>query len=295
MKNRIFLHALNLVVCGLAVAAFAACGGDDDGGGGGSGGAGAATGAGAGAGSATSSGSVDPSTTAASTGTTDPASTSSAESSSASTGSGVEPQTIEMIDDMEDHDNAILAKGGRVGYWYTFNDGSDDGVQTPEPDLEGTGDKPFTMTALEPARAQSTYAARSWGTGFTEWGAGFGFDLNSPEGTKAAYDASAYAGITFWAKLGPGSGTSASVMISDPGTDPAGGSCSDKCDKWQKTLAVTEEWQQFTIPFADLKQGGWGDPAGTDQINAAKLYSIQFQIGQGPKFDLYIDDLGFYN
>ncbi|MDC0677680.1 carbohydrate binding domain-containing protein [Sorangium atrum] len=288
MKTRIFLRAFNLTVCGLAVAAFAACGGDDDGGGGGSGGAGSA-------GSTTSSGSVDPSTTtAASTGTTDPTTTSTAASTSASTGSGAGPQTIEMIDDMEDNDNAILAKGGRVGYWYTFNDGSEGATQTPPPDPEGTGEEPFTMTALEPARSQSTYAARSWGEGFETWGAGFGFDLNSPEGAKAAYDASAYTGITFWAKLGPGSGTSVTVLISDPGTDPTGGSCSE-CDAWQKSLAVTEEWQQFTIPFADLKQGGWGDPAGTDQIDATKLYAIQFQIGIAPKFDLYIDDLGFYN
>ncbi|WP_437973339.1 hypothetical protein WMF11_31080 [Sorangium sp. So ce295] len=290
MTTRIFLRAFNLVVCGLAVAAFAACG-DDDGGGSGSGGAG---GAGS-AGSTTSAGTVDPTTTTTSTGSTDTSTASTAASTSASTGAGAGPQTIEMIDDMEDNDNAILADGGRVGYWYTFNDATEGATQTPPPDPEGTGAEPFTMTALEPARGQSTYAARSWGTGFTEWGAGFGFDLNSPEGVKATYDASAYTGITFWAKLGPGSGTSATVMISDPGTDAAGGACSDKCDAWQKTFAATEEWQQFTIPFAELKQGGWGDPAGTEQIDAAKLYSLQFQIGKAPKFDLYIDDLGFYN
>ncbi|CAN95656.1 Hypothetical protein predicted by Glimmer/Critica [Sorangium cellulosum So ce56] len=287
MKTRIFLRAFGLAVCGLAVAACAS--GDDGGGSGGAGGSGSA-------GSTTSSsGTVDPSTTTASTGTTDAAATSSSASTTASTGAGAGPQTIEMIDDMEDNDNAILAKGGRVGYWYTFNDGSAGAKQTPPPDPDGTGEEPFTMTALAPARGQSTYAARSWGEGFETWGAGFGFELNSPEGAKTAYDASAYTGITFWAKIGAGSATSASVMISDPGTDPAGGSCSDECDKWQKSLTLTEEWQQFTIPFAELKQGGWGDPAGTDQIDATKLYAIQFQVGIAPKFDLYIDDLGFYN
>ncbi|WP_437284990.1 CIA30 family protein [Sorangium sp. So ce406] len=193
---------------------------------------------------------------------------------------------------MEDNDNAINAAGGRVGYWYTFNDGTEGATQEPPPDPEGTGETPFTMTALEPARGQSTYAARSWGSGFEEWGAGFGFDLNSPEGEKASYDASAYTGITFWAK---GTARGATVMISDPGTDPAGSVCTDECDKWQKSLTLTEEWQQFTIPFADLKQGGWGTPAGADQIDASKLYSIQFQVGVAPEFDVYIDDLGFYN
>lgn len=284
MKNRIFLRGLNLAIVGLAVAAFAACGDDGDGAGG-AGGAGGAT-----------SGSVDPSTTT--TGTTDPTTTTTttAATTSATTGTGGGPQTIEMIDDMEDNDNAILAEGGRVGYWYTFNDGTEGATQNPPPDPEGTGETPFTMTALEPARGQSTHAARSWGSGFEDWGIGFGFDLNSVEGAKTAYDASAHTGITFWAKVGPGSGKGALVLISDPSTDPVGGACSDKCDPWKKDLAVTEEWQQFTIPFAELAQGGWGEPpAATEQVDATKLYSIQFQITDAASFDLYIDDLGFYD
>ncbi|WP_437924135.1 carbohydrate binding domain-containing protein [Sorangium sp. So ce291] len=288
MKNRIFLHGLNLALCGLAVAAFVACGDD---GGEGSGGAGGGSGS-------TTSGTGNPTTTTT-TGTTDPTTTSTTSSSStttsATTGTGGGPQSIELIDDMEDNDNAILAEGGRVGYWYTFNDETAGATQNPPPDPEGTGETPFTMTALDPARSQSTTAARSWGSGFETWGAGFGFDLNSPEGAKAAYDASAYTGITFWAKVGAGSVKSATVMISDPGTDTAGTVCTTECDKWQKTLALTEEWQQFTIPFAELKQGGWGTPAGTDQIDATQLYSIQFQVGVAPEFDVYIDDLGFYN
>lgn len=280
MKTTILLRGLNLAIVGLAVAAFAACGDDGDGG---SGGAGA------------TSGTVDPSTST--TGTTDPTTTTTttASTTSATTGTGGGPQTIEMIDDMEDKDNAILPEGGRLGYWYTFNDGTEGATQNPPPDPDGTGETPFTMTALDPARGQSTYAARSWGSDFEDWGIGFGFDLNSVEGAKAVYDASAYAGITFWAKLGPGSGTGAVVLISDPGTDPVGGACSDLCDPWKKDLAVTEEWQQFTIPFADMKQGGWGDPAGTAQIDATKLYSIQFQITDAASFDVYIDDLAFYN
>ncbi|WP_433927517.1 carbohydrate binding domain-containing protein [Sorangium cellulosum] len=283
MKTRIFLRSLNLVLGGLAIAAFVACGDDGDGGAGGAGGGtGSGTTTGSGGATSASSGTTDPSTSTSST---------SASTTSATTGAGAGPQSLEMIDDMEDNDNAINAAGGRVGYWYTFNDETEGATQQPPPDPEGTGETPFTMTALEPARGQSTYAARSWGSGFETWGAGFGFDLNSPEGAKAAYDASAYTGITFWAK----GTTSATVMISDPATDPEGGSCTDQCDKWQKSLPLTEEWQQFTIPFADLKQGGWGDVAPNPQIDATKLYSIQFQVGTDPEFDVYIDDLAFYN
>ncbi|AUX24497.1 hypothetical protein SOCEGT47_050350 [Sorangium cellulosum] len=302
MKNRIFLRGSGLALCGLATAALVACAGaaeDDGSGGAGSTGASTTT-------ATTGTGTDTTSTTTATTGTgTDTTSTTTATTGSgtdttstttATTGSGGgAPQTIEMIDDMEDDNNGILAEGNRVGYWYTFNDGTEGAEQMPPPDPEGTGEEPFTMTALEPVRGASTMAARSWGSGFETWGAAFGFDLNSPEGTKIAYDASAYTGVTFWAKIGPGSATSAQVMISDRSTVPEGGVCSDQCDNWQKQITLTEAWQQFTIPFADLKQGGWGDPAATDQIDTTKLYSISFQFGTVPEFDLYIDDIGFYN
>ncbi|WP_437567160.1 hypothetical protein [Sorangium sp. So ce542] len=289
MKNRIFLRSLNLALCGLAVAAFAACGDDGGDGSGGAGGGGTTTttSSGSGSPSATSTGSTEPSTSSTTT---------AASTTSATTGAGGGPQTLEMIDDMEDDDNAIEAAGGRVGYWYTFNDKTEGATQNPPPDPSGTGETPFAMTALEPARGQSKYAARSWGEGFTGWGIGFGFDLKSEDGDKTPYDASAYTGITFWAKVGPGASTTASVLISDPGTDAVGGVCTDECDAWQKSLAgISEEWQQFTIPFADLKQGGWGTPAGTTEIDATKLYSIQFQVGMAESFDIYIDDLAFYN
>ncbi|AUX38756.1 uncharacterized protein SOCE26_001340 [Sorangium cellulosum] len=60
-------------------------------------------------------------------------------------------------------------------------------------------------------------------------------------------------------------------------------------DNWAKSLSLTEEWKEFTIPFADLAQGGWGDPAATEAIDASKLYSIQLQFNTVPEFDLCID------
>lgn len=294
MKNRIFLRGLNLALCGLATALLVACAGaaeDDSASGSGTGGSGAGTVTGAGGdttSATTTTGAGEDTTSAtATTGTgTDTTST-----TTTGTGGGT-PQGIDMIDDMEDKNNAILAAGGRGGYWYTFNDGTE-GTQQPPPDPEGTGENPFTMTVLEPPRGESKVAARSWGSGFTEWGAAFGFDLNSPTGTKAAYDASAYTGVTFWAKIGPGSVNRVLFMISDQSTVPEGGICT-KCDNWQKQITLTEEWQQFNIPFADLKQGGWGDPAPTPQIDAAKLYSVSFQFGVDDEFDLYVDDIAFY-
>ncbi|HVK64917.1 MAG TPA: hypothetical protein VM694_10595, partial [Polyangium sp.] len=52
----------------------------------------------------------------------------------------------------------------------------------------------------------SAYGANTKGSGFTEWGAGFGFDLNNDGLTKKAFNGSQFAGIQFWAKIGSGTG-----------------------------------------------------------------------------------------
>ncbi|WP_437507858.1 hypothetical protein [Sorangium sp. So ce1099] len=286
MKARCFSFA----VCGLAAAAFVACGDGDGGGSGGGGGSGASGSTGSGSTSATTSATSATAGSGSTSATTGSGSTSATTSAtSATTGTGSEPQGGPLIDDMEDDDNAIADEGGRVGYWYVFHDETEGGQQVP-----AAGD-PFTMTHLDPARGQSTIAACSQGSGFEDWGAGVGFDLNSSSGEKTAYDASGYTGIKFWAKVGPTSATAAKVMISDQSTAPEGGVCTTGCDdNWAKSLSLTEEWKEFTIPFAALAQGGWGDPAATDAIDASKIYSIQFQFNAVPGFDLCIDDITFY-
>ncbi|WP_437670344.1 hypothetical protein [Sorangium sp. So ce131] len=289
MKTGIFLRSFNLAVCGLAVAAFVACGDDGDGGGG-SGGTGSGTGT---TGTGTDTGSGTGTGTGAGTGTGTTGAT-----TSATTGGGEELPTIsDLIDDMEDGDNAIRVVTGREGYWYSFNDETPDATQTP---AAGEDADPFAMTALTPAREQSTKAACTKGSGFATWGAGIGFDLLSTDGVKAAYDGSAHQGITFWAKIAAGTEDSVKVMISDKSTTPEGGHCDPDAaemgcnDNWARTITLTEQWQQFAIAFEDLKVGGWGLPPLTENIDATALYSIQFQVAQAVDFDFCIDDLGFY-
>src|SRR5690606_35809450 len=94
----------------------------------------------------------------------------------------------EMIDDMEDDgDSAIMFINGRSGNWYAFNDKTSS-AQVPESDADY-----FTMVDLDPPRGRSLRAAWTKGEGFTDWGAGIGFDLRA----KTPYDASQYAGVTF--------------------------------------------------------------------------------------------------
>ncbi|HEX7671801.1 MAG TPA: hypothetical protein VF395_19540 [Polyangiaceae bacterium] len=197
---------------------------------------------------------------------------------------------ISMIDDMEDKDGSILAAEGRVGAWYTYNDTT--GTQVPP-----AGQMGFDMTALNPPRGTSTYGATTSGSGFTTWGAGIGFDLNNDGTAKQPYDASAYKGVTFWAKAGAGGIKNIRLNVQDAQTAPEGGIC-DKtatkgCNDHRGTaVLLTEDWKQFTFAFDAMKVVGFGQVFPTFQTN--KLFAIQFQASQNVKFDIWLDDIAFY-
>jgi hypothetical protein len=192
-----------------------------------------------------------------------------------------------MIDNFEDGDGALIPNGGRQGYWYTYNDETEGAVQTPATDAvlpEGGG---ATGTSL---------ALHTTGTGFTEWGGGVGIDLNNAgggmeggNGIKMIYDSSAYTGIVVSAK---GNGQiRAAVQIEATIPPEEGGTCAADCDPHGKVLLLSDEWQQFTIPFEQINQEGWGTPAAWD---AATVVGIQFKAGATADFDFWIDEVGFY-
>src|SRR5204863_143953 len=107
----------------------------------------------------------------------------------------------------------ILHLGSRVGAWYTYHDATAGGTQTP-----AMGD-PFIPDACGHA---SMYCAHTTGSGFTDYGAGFGFDLNNDAGTKGIYDVGAFTGVAFWAK-----GTPFRLKVLTSATVPTaeGGTC----------------------------------------------------------------------
>ncbi|WP_437807529.1 hypothetical protein [Sorangium sp. So ce1078] len=90
----------------------------------------------------------------------------------------------------------------------------------------------FIPEALTPPRGQSTMAMHTFESGFTEWGAGVRFALNRPDMVVLAYDASAYTGIVFWAKLGDaGAATAMKVSISDTVSEPRAGSAMSRRER----------------------------------------------------------------
>ncbi len=193
-----------------------------------------------------------------------------------------------VISDNDDNDNQTNVIGGRGGYWYTFSDMEGTEVWP----IQGAKGGTFEMT---PGGAEnSPYAARFKGKvapteGNTQ--AGMGLNFLDPEGP---YDASAYGGISFWAKAGAGSATNVRVKISDINTAPDGGVCSECFNDFGMNISVGSEWQQYILRWGDLSQlPGWGKPRKMG-ITKSQLYAIQFQVNdKGANFDIWVDQIRF--
>jgi hypothetical protein len=188
----------------------------------------------------------------------------------------------DMIDNLDDNDGRIIMTAGRQGPWHSFNDTNGGNQQPP---INGT----FMPTS---GGANGTpYAVHTTGSGY-QYG-GVGFDLNNatttPESPQSmAYDASAYNGLTFWAK---GSGT-LRVEFSMRSFVPTdrGGTCTTNC--WNvygaNTPTLTGSWQQITITFTSLvREDGSTSPAFTP----AELMDISFKAGS--TFDFWVDEVAF--
>ncbi|HTN83782.1 MAG TPA: hypothetical protein VL242_08855 [Sorangium sp.] len=195
------------------------------------------------------------------------------------------PPCTTLLDDLEDGDGAIVRCKDRVGNWYTYNDGTRGGTQSPLPG------RPFVP--VSPGHEPSMYAAHVAGSGFVTRGAGMGFDLNlAPGGAKLSYDASAYSGLTFWAKAT--APTHIYVNFPDRNTDLEGGVCAGSgCgDHFGEGLDITTEWAQYTVMFAALSTDGWGVPAPA-AFDAAHAYSVEFHTAKSTVFDMSVDDIAF--
>lgn len=190
-----------------------------------------------------------------------------------------------MISDGE-HANQVNQIKGRGGYWYTFVDKSGSTITPTSGALGGT----FSMT--KGGRDGSGNAARMYGQigGGDVVFAGMGLNFVDPKGQ---YDASAYQGISFWAKKTNGSGNMR-LKVPDVNTDPDGGVCSECFNDFGADITLTEQWTQYFFPFSRLKQGkGWGNPL-KSSIDATKVYGIQFQVNEkNMVFDIWVDDIQF--
>lgn len=203
--------------------------------------------------------------------------------------------TLSVIDDMEMPDPNIPATDMRAGFWSLSNDGM--GTQTPPT---------MVMSTLPMARGTSLHALHTATTGFKSDSV-IGVDLNRKGAVRATYDASAYKAVHFFAKVEAGSATAVHFAILDKHTDPGGMLCcltektctgtenfksNGLCyDHFAKDLVFTASWAEYTIPFSDLNQIGWGVNM-VDALDAAHVFNIQFSWGPEP-MNLWIDDISF--
>ena len=185
---------------------------------------------------------------------------------------------------MEEGSSSIINQGGRSGSWFTYNDGTDGGVETP--DAGG----PCFPVAIPGGRCQSLHAMHTFGSGFTNYGMGIGFDLNHTSTMRLTYDVSSYTGIAFWAK-GP---QFVQVQIVEQATTPTsqGGTCTGTCgNHYFLAVDLVGTWQQFLVPFAMLAQPSFGSAV---PWNPKTVLGVQFAVNPAPSFDFWIDDIGFY-
>ncbi len=210
-------------------------------------------------------------------------------------GTGGLPPGITLIDFLDEANDVIELQDGE-GQWYTFHDRSTTGVITPDTPRDAAAD--VIPVALPTPRGGSLLGVHVVANdGFTEWGAGVGFNLNSPDPTiRRKYDVSSYTGLDFWARSGSGTvSLRVKLVTADiaPTTDP-GGECTQSCnDAFGYAIDLTTAWREYSIPFSSLTQQGWGatPPGGFDPTG---VLTVQLHVDTGVPFDIWLDDVGFY-
>ena len=186
-----------------------------------------------------------------------------------------------LLDDWEENDSRVAALDGRAGNWATYDDGT--GKQTP-PDKS-----PLFPSRIHGGRGASTRALHMVGGKFKDWGVTFGAELAD----AACYDASAYAGVEFWAK-GPGVIKVGFQMI-DVQDEKYGGLCKSEPDCYnthRKVVELSKGWKHYTIRWEELVQLYQAGPP--IRFDPSRVRFFEFGIGpDSTPFDLWIDDVAF--
>ncbi len=199
-----------------------------------------------------------------------------------------------LIDDMEDGDGLAATTGIRNGGWWVSTDGTAGG------EVEPPAEQAPSAEHIVGGRCDSRYAMHVRGSGFTDWGSVISVTFRYTSDVTP-FDASAFRGITFYARAGKESTAPIRVQLQDSSTYPLGGVCNpasgapDECyNGFGMPLATLgTEWQKLTLDFSEIMQReGWGYQA--DALDTANLYTLEWSIDPDHPFDLWIDDVWFY-
>jgi hypothetical protein len=199
---------------------------------------------------------------------------------------------LEQISNMETG-TTIDQSNGRNGDFYAGHDLTA-GTQFPG--------APFVMSALpttDPRYSSSDkMAAMTNGMGFTDWGENIGFNLNLVNGTTGKhplYDASAYCGFHFFAKVGASpASTRVLFRVTEKYSLPDGGTCGlggqPPCYHYfQKQFDFTPAWQEKSVLFTDLTCLDCQKTA----LDPKVLFGVEFGLPPNAKFEFWFDDMSF--
>ena len=183
--------------------------------------------------------------------------------------SGANGTSAVVLDDVDHNDTELALPEGSAAFGWLYGFGNWF-VTAPAPDPYY---RDATAADIVPPRGDSTKAYRVADEG-RESGVDLWAQLHHPGGE--ALDLSAFAGITFWAKL------EGSEQLKF-GVNPGVSYFAAPSEVPTRTLAVSNEWRQFSLRFSEL---------GAD-VHA--IASFDFIVGEGgDKFDLWVDDLGLF-
>jgi hypothetical protein len=114
-------------------------------------------------------------------------------------------------------------------------------------------------------------------------------------------DASDFRGIMFWARVGETHNSPVRVQLQDASTFPEGGVCdpdpasgTEQCyDGWgTAVIPISTEWRLYKIDFSRTAQQGFG--YGGEALDPSQLFTVEWAVLQNTVFDLWIDDVWFY-
>jgi hypothetical protein len=189
--------------------------------------------------------------------------------------------SVALIDDAEDGNAQLYPSQGRDGNWFTLGLSQQLKVEPPK-------NGPFVMTM---GGHQSRYASRV--RCLTRTGrdgrCGIGFDFRA-EGKP--FDASAYGGISFWARRGPNANASVTLHVQDAQTDRRSELCSTCGQHRGTTIQLTDRWTLYEIAFSELRTKEGATSATLPLIRG--LYTVTWDIALSKgDYELWIDDVRF--
>ena len=121
------------------------------------------------------------------------------------------------------------------------------------------------------------------------------FQTNTHGAAFVAYDAGNAIGVSFWVCGSVSDNAKLRVLFPIVGSDPSGKLCGGAdqglcLDHFATQVAVTAGWQQVSILFSSLHQGGWGTPLSA--FDPTQMLGIEWSPAISD-VDVWVDDVAF--